>query len=106
MLELKIFETRNLFSPQSSLYLICSTHHYDGCVGTKEAPPVLFTALRSFKEAWIDDDNKKFAEMGAFLLDDEINSLLNKITALDAGLSAGRDRILRIGAHKISPRKE
>jgi hypothetical protein len=71
----------------------------DGCVGTKEAPSVLFTALRSFKEALIDDYNTKFAEVGAFLLDDEINSLENKITALESGLAAGRDRVLRIGAH-------
>ena len=53
-------------------------------VGTEETSPVLFTALRSFKEALIDDDNAKFTEMDAFLLDDEVNSLLNKISTLDA----------------------
>ncbi|KAF6989880.1 hypothetical protein CFC21_007161 [Triticum aestivum] len=71
----------------------------DGPVGTEEASPVLFTALQSFKEALIDDDNVKFVEMDAFLLDDEISSLLNKISTLEAGLAAGRDCVLRRGAH-------
>ncbi|KAF6984389.1 hypothetical protein CFC21_002414 [Triticum aestivum] len=71
----------------------------DGPVGTEEASPVLFTALQLFKEALIDDDNAKFVEMDAFLLDDEISSLLNKISTLEAGLAAGRDCVLRRGAH-------
>jgi molecular chaperone GrpE len=71
----------------------------NGRVGKEEASSVLFTALRSFKEALIDDDNVKFAEMDAFLLDDEINSLQTKITTLEAGLAAARHHILRIGAH-------
>jgi molecular chaperone GrpE len=71
----------------------------NGRVGTEEASPVLFTALRSFKEALIDDDNAKFAYyMDSFLLDGEINSLLNKISTLDARLAAARDRVLKIGA--------
>ena len=68
-------------------------------MGTKEGSPILFTALRSFKEALIDDDNTKFAEMDAFLLNDEINSLLSRISTLDTGLAAARDHILRIGDH-------
>ncbi|CAM0955848.1 unnamed protein product [Alopecurus aequalis] len=71
----------------------------NGRVGKEEASPVLFTTLRSFKESLIDDDNVKFADMDAFLLDDEINSLQNKITTLEAGFAAVRNHILRIGAH-------
>ncbi|KAF6995578.1 hypothetical protein CFC21_012054 [Triticum aestivum] len=67
----------------------------DGPVGTEEVSPVLFTALQSFKEALIDDDNAKLVEMDAFLVDDEISSLLNKISTLEAGLAAGRDCVLR-----------
>jgi molecular chaperone GrpE len=71
----------------------------NGRVGTEEASPVIFTALRSFKEALIDDGNAKFAcSMDSFLLDHEINSLLNKISTLDTGLAAARDRVLKIGA--------
>jgi hypothetical protein len=70
----------------------------NGRVGIEEASPVLFTALRSFKEALIDDGNAKFVcYMDSFLLDDEVNSLLNKISTLDAGLAAARDRVLKIG---------
>ncbi|KAM0840252.1 hypothetical protein ACQ4PT_059787 [Festuca glaucescens] len=72
----------------------------NGRVGIEDASPVLFTALRSFKEALIDDGNAKFVYyMDSFLLDDEVNSLLNKISNLDAGLAAARDRVLKIGAH-------
>ncbi|KAM0840251.1 hypothetical protein ACQ4PT_059787 [Festuca glaucescens] len=44
----------------------------NGRVGIEDASPVLFTALRSFKEALIDDGNAKFVYyMDSFLLDDE-----------------------------------
>ncbi|WVZ90828.1 hypothetical protein U9M48_037088 [Paspalum notatum var. saurae] len=70
----------------------------DGPTGTEEASPVLFTALESFKEALIDDDNVNFTTIGAFLLDDEKNSLRNKISTLESGLATARDRALRIGS--------
>jgi hypothetical protein len=37
-------------------------------MGTEEAFPVLFTALQSFKEKFIDDGNSNFAEIDSFLL--------------------------------------
>jgi tetrahydromethanopterin S-methyltransferase subunit F len=69
----------------------------DGPMGTEEASPVLFTALQSFKEKLIDDGNSNFAEIDSFLLDDERNSLLNRIATLESGLAVARDRVLRIG---------
>ncbi|XP_037413865.1 uncharacterized protein LOC119276809 [Triticum dicoccoides] len=78
----------------------------DGPVHTKDASPVLFTALQSFKEALIDGDGTKIAEMEAFLLDAELGSLLNRITTLDVALAAGRDRVLRIGARSDICREE
>jgi molecular chaperone GrpE len=68
----------------------------DGPMCTEETPPVLFTALQSFKEKLIDDDNSKFAEIESFLLDDQRNSLLNRITTLESGLAAARGRVLKI----------
>jgi hypothetical protein len=52
--------------------------------------------LQSFKEKLIDDGNLNFADIDSFLLDDEMNSLLNRITTLESGLAAARDRVLRI----------
>lgn len=69
----------------------------DGPMGTQEACHILLTALRSFKETLIDDDKVNFMEMDAFLLDDEMNSLVKRITTLESGLAAARDSILRIG---------
>jgi hypothetical protein len=68
----------------------------DDPIGTDEASPVLFTALQSFKEKLIDDGNSNFAEIDSFLLDDERNTLLNRIATLESGLAAARDRVLRI----------
>jgi hypothetical protein len=72
----------------------------DGPADTEEASPILCTALRSFRKALIDDDKTKFVDMDAFLLDDEINSLQNKIATLDAGLAAARVSALRISKRK------
>jgi hypothetical protein len=69
----------------------------DGPMGTEEASPILFTALQSFKEKIIDDGNLNFAQIDSFLLDDERNSLLNRIATFESGLASARDHVLRIG---------
>ncbi|KAF7003843.1 hypothetical protein CFC21_019124 [Triticum aestivum] len=76
-----------------------------GSVGpesTEKDSSFLIKTLRSFKEALIKDDDANVAEIEAFLLcidvDDEKNSLVRKIIALDELLITVRDRILRAGA--------
>jgi hypothetical protein len=69
----------------------------DGPMGTEEVSPVLLAALHSFKETLIDDDKVNFMEMDAFLLDDENNSLVKRITTLESGLATARDSVLRLG---------
>jgi hypothetical protein len=63
----------------------------DGPMGTEEVSPVLWTALHSLKETLVDDDEVNFMEMDAFLLDDEKNSLVKRITTLESGLATARE---------------
>jgi hypothetical protein len=74
----------------------------DGPIGTEEASPVLFTVLQSFKEKLIDDGNSNFVEIDSFLLDDERNSLLNRIATLESGLAAATDRVLEYVLNRIA----
>ena len=73
-----------------------------GPEGTEKASSVLVTALRSFRETLVKDGEANVAEIDAFLLsvdaEDEKNSLVSKITALDELLITVRDRVLRVGA--------
>uniref|UniRef100_A0ACD5TK35 Uncharacterized protein n=1 Tax=Avena sativa TaxID=4498 RepID=A0ACD5TK35_AVESA len=84
---------------------------YGGPAGTGEASSILTRALQSLKETLIKDGESRVAEIDAFLpcIDavDEENSLVRKITTLDAVLTAVRDRVLRISADPaISGRTE
>ncbi|KAM3259493.1 hypothetical protein ACQJBY_051003 [Aegilops geniculata] len=65
----------------------------DGPAGPEEAPSVLVTALQTYKEALINDDGAKVAEIESFLL-----SVEDEKKSLAAQLTTARDCILRISA--------
>ncbi|KAM3370424.1 hypothetical protein ACQJBY_018009 [Aegilops geniculata] len=73
-----------------------------GLESTEKDSSVLIKALRSYKEALIKDGDANVAEIEAFSLcldaEDEKNSLVRKIIALDELLITVRDRVLRAGA--------
>jgi hypothetical protein len=77
-------------------------------VGTEQATPILAQALQSFKGALTNDVESKILETEAFLLcldAADKNSLVRKMTTLDAVLTAVRDRVLSIGADPDVSRK-
>ncbi|VAH36909.1 uncharacterized protein LOC119356568 [Triticum dicoccoides] len=73
-----------------------------GSEGTGKDSSILIKALQSYKEALIKDGDTNVAEIEAFSLcidiEDENNSLVRKIIALDELLITVRDRALRAGA--------
>lgn len=73
----------------------------DDTVGEEErTASVVMALLQSYKEAFANEDQARVAEIEAFLqsLEDERNSLANKVAVLSTELSAERDRVLRISA--------
>lgn len=64
----------------------------------KEKPcSILITALQSFKEALIDDDEANMTEAAAFFtIEDEKMSLVRKIATVDVQLTNARDHVLRL----------
>ncbi|XP_072973917.1 uncharacterized protein [Typha angustifolia] len=73
----------------------------DGTVGTEEkVTSALMMLLQSYKEALVNNDEARVADIEAFLLsmEDEKNSLEKKISTLTEELTIERDRVLRISA--------
>ncbi|XP_037484544.1 uncharacterized protein LOC119363317 [Triticum dicoccoides] len=71
----------------------------DSPVGKEKPRPILITALQSFKEALIDDDEANTTEAAAFFtIEDEKMSLMRKMATLDVRLTNARDHVLRLSA--------
>lgn len=60
----------------------------------------VLAALQSYKQALANNDQSTIAEIESFLqsIEDEKNSLANKLNALSADMATERDRVLRISA--------
>ena len=73
-----------------------------GLESTEKDSSVLIKSLRSYKQALIKDGEANVAEIEAFSIcidvEDEKNSLVRKIMALDELLRTVRDRVLRVRA--------
>lgn len=68
-------------------------------MGKEKHCSILITALQSFKEALIDDDEANSTEAAAFFtIEDEKMSLVRKITTADVQLTNARDHVLRLSA--------
>lgn len=65
-----------------------------------ELPSALINSLKLYKEALENNDHSQVTEIEAFFqsIEDEKNSLENKVASLSAELAVEKDRILRISA--------
>lgn len=67
---------------------------------TEDLPSAISTSLELYKEALANNDQSKVAEIEAFFqsIEDERNSLEDKVASLSEELATEKDRILRITA--------
>ncbi|PIA53762.1 hypothetical protein AQUCO_00900382v1 [Aquilegia coerulea] len=76
--------------------------------GDEEKPaPVILTVLQSYKEALLNNDDSKVAEVESFLqsIEQEKESLADELASLSEELSSAKERVLRISADFDNYRK-